>query len=243
VLLARRAFGGVGRTEPAFEAPDLTPYTTRQEIGEVVAEAFAGSTDGKLNNFTGQMWALRSRIQPGDLMVMPLKTTKQIALGRATSGYEFREDEDRNKRHVVRVDWKRTDLPRTTVKQDLLFSLGSAMSIFSPSKNNAVVRLEHLLEHGTDPGQVPSINHPPTQPPHGNTTLEEDVDEPEITTDIEQVAYDQITARIAEEFAGHGLATLVTELLTSSGFLCIQSPPGPDGGIDIVAGKGPFGNG
>lgn len=45
----------------------------------------------------------------------------------------------------------------------------------------------------------------------------------------------------SEDFAGHGLATLVTDLLTADGFQCFQSPPGPDGGIDIVAGKGPLG--
>ncbi len=48
------------------------------------------------------------------------------------------------------------------------------------------------------------------------------VDEPELTTDIEQVASDQLAARIAEEFAGHGLATLVTELLTTDGFICTR---------------------
>jgi restriction system protein len=47
--------------------------------------------------------------------------------------------------------------------------------------------------------------------------------------------------RIAEDFAGHGLATLVTALLTAEGFICTQAPPGPDGGIDITAGGGPLG--
>jgi restriction system protein len=209
-----------------------------------VADTFPGAADGKVANFSGQLWALRGRIQLGDLLVMPLKTTKQIAIGRVSGGYEYREHEDdRNKRHVVPVDWKRVDLPRTAVKQDLLFTLGSAMSIFAPSKNHAVARLEHLLAHGTDPGQVPSIGapKPDAAPTDGPVDAESDVDEPELTTDIEQVASDQITARIAEEFAGHGLATLVTELLAADGFICTQAPPGPDGGIDVVAGRGPLG--
>lgn len=177
-------------------------------------------------------------------MVMPMKTTKQIALGRVTSGYDYRlHEEDPNKRHVVAVDWQRTDLPRSAVKQDLLYTLGSVMSIFSPSKNNAVSRLESLLQHGTDPGQVSVLGLQKKK--HSTTTapvdLTEDVDEPELSTDIEQVAYDQITSRIAEDFAGHGLATLVTSLLTAQGMHCTQSPPGPDGGIDIVAGRGLLG--
>lgn len=115
------------------------------------------------------------------------------------------------------------------------------MSIFSPSKNNAVSRLESLLHNGTDPGQVSALDlkkkHHTTAP----VDRTEDVDEPELSTDIEQVAYDQITSRIAEDFAGHGLATLVTSLLTAQGMHCTQSPPGPDGGIDIVAGRGLLG--
>jgi restriction system protein len=52
---------------------------------------------------------------------MPMKTTKQIAIGRVTGGYEYlATEEDPNCRHVVRVDWQRRDLARTAVKQDLV---------------------------------------------------------------------------------------------------------------------------
>src|ERR1035437_9629768 len=133
--------------------------------------------------------------------------------------YLPRRRADPTKRHVVTVDWKRTDLPRTSVKQDLLFTLGSAMSIFAPSKNNAVERLESLLKHGTDPGQT--LRHGAPTPDVTEVSLDhvdESVDEPELTTDIEQVAADQITIRIAEDFAGHALATLIPELLMTGGF-------------------------
>jgi len=132
--------GGVGA-----EVSDLRPYSTRDEVAHVVAETSKGATDGKISNFAGQLWALRGRIEPGDLMIMPMKTTKQIALGRVSGPYEYRaHEEDADKRHVVPVNWQHVDLPRSAVKQDLLFTLGSAMSIFSPSKHNAVARLEHL---------------------------------------------------------------------------------------------------
>lgn len=223
------------------EVPDLTPHSTREAVAQVVAEVFKGASDGKIANFAGQLWALRGRIQTGDIMVMPLKTTKQIALGRVTGTYEYRVgEEDANKRHVVPVKWQRVDLPRASVKQDLLFTLGSAMSIFSPNKNDAVTRLGHLMEYGTDPGQTSSSQLTKQQKttPAGNA---EDVDEPELSPDIEEAALDQITSRVAEEFAGHGLATLVTALLEAEGMTCTQSPPGPDGGIDIVAGRGLLG--
>src|SRR4051812_48264834 len=75
------------------EVPDLTPCGSRQDIAKLVDAVWPGTSDGMRNNFTGQLWALRTRIRPGDLLVMPLKTTKQIALGRVTGGYQYRADE------------------------------------------------------------------------------------------------------------------------------------------------------
>ncbi|WP_116109403.1 restriction endonuclease [Amycolatopsis ruanii] len=46
--------------------------------------------------------------------------------------------------------------------------------------------------------------------------------------------------RIRERFAGHGLADLVAEILRAEGYHCTVSTPGPDGGMDIYAGRGPL---
>ena len=227
------------------EVADLTDCTTKERIAAAVHTAFPNEKPGMLNNALGQLLALRTRIVPGDLLVMPMKTTRQIAFGRVTGGYLYRADEpDTDKRHVVPVEWQRTDLPRASVKQDLLFTLGSSLSIFAPTKNNAVARLEHLLATGVDQGHAAALGGrtatTSTASP-ADTGAETDVDSPELTANIEEVAADQITARVAEEFAGHGLATLITAILSAEGYHCTQSPPGPDGGIDIAAGRGPLG--
>jgi restriction system protein len=220
------------------EFPDLAGCASREDIGEVVRATLPAAAEGTISNYTGQLWALRYRIEPGDLLVMPLKTTKKVAFGRVSGGYQYRAEEpDLDKRHVVEVDWSRTDLPRTAIKQDLLFTLGSAMSIFTPSKNNAVARLEHLLAHGIDPGAVGA----PPSPATAVGASEQAVDEPELSANIEEVALDQITAKVSEEFAGHGLAALVAAVLEAEGYRCTVSPPGPDGGVDISAGRGPLG--
>jgi restriction system protein len=225
------------------EVPDLTAAATREQVGEVVSDIFADTSSAVIANYTGQIWAMRGRVAPGDLMVMPLKTTKQIAIGRVIGGYEYLADEpDPDKRHVVRVDWLITDLPRTSVKQDLLYTLGSALSIFAPTKNHAVARLEKLLSAGVDPGQSFFQTVPTLKSTQSSSILEDDdVDEPELHTDIVEVARDQIRSRIAEEFSGHDLTALVTAMLEAEGFTCTMSPPGADSGIDIVAGRGLLG--
>jgi len=218
------------------QVPDLTACNSKEDIGKLVRATWPAAPEGRIGNYTGQLWALRGRVRPGDLMVMPLHTTKKVALGRVSGAYHYRAAEpEPGKRHVVDVEWIRTDLPRTAIKQDLLFTLGSAMTIFAPSKNNAVTRLEHLLVDGIDPGALgPS-------PSPGLNASEQDVDEPELSANIEEVAFDQITVKVSEEFTGHGLADLVAAILEAEGYRCMVSPPGPDGGVDISAGRGPLG--
>jgi restriction system protein len=234
----RHGFAGTGW----WEFPDLKPYTSREALAQLVVQKLNGLKEGAVANYAGQLWALRSRIEAGDLMVLPMKTTKQIALGRVTGGYQYREDEDDpNLRHVVPVNWQRIDVPRSAVKQDLLFTLGSALTVFAPTKNHAIARLEKILADGIDPGQVPTLGGPLSSASTAAAETDNAVDEPELSPDIEDVAQIQIGAKIAEEFAGHDLATLVTALLTIDGFVCRQSQPGPDGGIDIIAGRGLLG--
>lgn len=231
-------FAGTGWAD----VPDLRPYESREALLELVRSTIRNVKEGAVANYAGQLWALRSRVLVGDLMALPLKTTKQVALGRVTGGYEYHADEpDPSLRHVIPVDWQRTDVPRSNVKQDLLFTLGSALTVFAPSKNNAVARLEAILATNVDPGQIPSLRGHKTSPAPSDPEPDNSVDEPEMVPDVEETAQIQISAKIAEEFAGHGLATLITALLTIDGFVCRQSPPGPDGGIDIIAGRGILG--
>ena len=165
----------------------------------------------------------------------PSRQTSQIALGLVTKEYWYRDDPDPGKRHVVSVDWKRTDVPRTEVKQDLLYSLGSALTICSIRRNDGAWRLQQLLEQGRDPG-MRSQHDPVTNDSDGAVT-----DSSESTIDLERVSRDQIQAAIAEKFKGHKLSRLVAEVLETEGFTTQVSPAGPDGGIDVFAGQGPLG--
>ncbi len=225
------------------EIPDLTNVRTRADIEEIVAATFGTESPGLVTTYTGQLYALRHRMEVGDIVVMPRKTAKDLAFGRITSTYQYlAEEADPSRRHVVGVDWQET-LPRTAVKQDLLYTLGGATSIFSPSRNKAVARLEHLMVHGTDPGTTALRTGTASTTWSSDPSDEGDavVDEPETTPDIVEVAADEIATKIGEEFAGHDLAHLVAVVLEAEGFEVIESPPGADGGVDILAGRGLLG--
>ena len=104
--------------------PDLTGVSNRDDLKEIVRDSWPDAKKGAVAVYAGQLWMLRGRVCVGDLVVLPLKTTSQIALGIVSKEYWYREDPDPGRRHVVSVNWKRTSIPRTAVKQDLLNTRG-----------------------------------------------------------------------------------------------------------------------
>jgi restriction system protein len=227
------------------EVADLTPAATRDAVVAAVGAAFPSAKEAKVRNFAAQLWALRERINVGDLVVMPLKGNPVIAIGRVTSGYQYRNEADPSLRHVVAVEWLRTDVSRTSVKQDLLYSLGAFLTICELKRNDAAHRVAALAGTGQDPGAR-------TAPSHAGKVVNSNagaVDEDDVEVadtggahiDVEQYALDRLTSHVIETFAGHRMQDLVAAVLEADGFTCKVPPEGPDQGVDVLAGSGPLG--
>ena len=132
--------------------PDLRGVSSRHDVEAMIRQALPDRPDGAVRNYARQLWSLCSGVQVGDLVVLPLKTSRKIALGTVVQEYSYRADEESDWRHVVSVDWQRTDVPRSAVKQDLLKSLGGQMTIYSIKDRDHMKRLHQLLLTGSDPG-------------------------------------------------------------------------------------------
>lgn len=225
------------------EVADMTSTDTRDKIRAVVETAFPNSPTGRIANFTGQLWAVRDSIKPGDLVVLPLKT-KKIAIGVCTKGYEYRADQpDPGCRHTITVDWKTTDVSRAAIKDDLLNTINGAMTIFQASKNNAEARLRKVMETGVDPGNTlsPATAMTPTpDQPLVDVDDSYDVVDPDPAPTLDAIR-DRVRTFLIENFKGHRLTGLVAAILRVEGYVCDVSPPGPDQGVDIMAGRGPLG--
>ena len=165
--------------------------------------------------------------------MLPRKLTKQIAIGKVVGPYQFREVNSKP-RHTRPVQWLPSEFPRTAFNQDLLYSFGSARTVCEITRNNAVVRVTAVLAGQLDPGPSPetvtnAIGPSPSE------------DQADVVPDIAQMAEDQIVARIQTRFSGHALTRLVDAVLVAEGWVTKVSPPGPDGGVDILAGRGALG--
>lgn len=212
------------------ELGDLSNIEDRQGLYGVFETTYPDASKGRTANHVGQLWAFRARFEVGDLVILPLKTQSAIAVGRITGDYHYRTDLGETAKHTRSVEWLKTDLPRTTFDQDLLHSFGAFMTVCKIKRNDAETRIKAVVEGKLPPKQPETAS--------GNDDGNGD-DEPSLN--IEEAARDQIIQFIQRKFAGHELANLVAEVLTAEGFLTRVSPPGRDGGVDILAGAGPMG--
>ena len=224
-----------------LEVGSLENCDSREDVRLRIASSLPNSKPRKITNFASQLWALKSRLQMNDIIVMPLKSSKAIAIGKCSGPYLYRDDADPSRRHAIGVKWHRIDVPRSVIKQDLLYSLGAFMTICEVERNDAAWRLEQVLIAGIDPG---------SRSPHNlvvanQHVVEADSDSEDLEgreeIDIDAITQDAIRSHLIENFKGHQLSELTAAILRAQGLTCSVSPPGPDKGIDITVGSGPLG--
>lgn len=227
---AGAAWNGVG---------DMSGCKSRDDVRALLEIALPGRPPGVQANNAGQLWGLLN-IAPGDIVILPRKTSgKPFAIGVCTAGYEYRPDAPI--RHVVSVDWKRDDVPRTAIKDDLLSTLGALLTVFKASRNNAEARFQAVISTGTDPGST-GLGTTSTTVSDSTVGGEDasDVVDPVAVPTLETIR-DRVRTYVSENFKGHRLTELVADILRVRGFSCEVSPPGPDQGVDILCGSGPLG--
>ncbi len=215
------------------EYPSLAEETDYDGIVAIVKETKPDLKPRAAGNIAGQLWAFALAMKEGDIVVLPRKLTSQVAIGRVKGPYKY-EKVDGVSRHVRSVEWLRPDVPRSAFGQDLLYSFGAYMTVCNISRNQAEQRVAAVLDGKPDPGLTAS--------PRKATTPELVAgDDDAVEHDLALAAHDQIVAHIQSHFYGHALAQLVNAVLTVDGWTTKLSPPGPDGGVDILAGRGTLG--
>lgn len=207
---------------------DLSAISSRDELVRVMAEVYPDEKPKARLNYASQIWAFVGRIQEGDWVVLPLKKRSAIAIGQITGGYKYEAGNPEGARHTRPVKWLDTDIPRSRFDQDILYSFGAFMTVCQVRRNNAEERVKAVVEGKTVPLVQVSAGEEVTEPEQGGI-------------DLEQIARDQIRELISRKFRGHDLSHLVAAILEAQGYKVLESPPGADGGVDILAGKGPMG--
>jgi restriction system protein len=214
------------------DMPDLAKFPTWEALKEGIRGTYPDISDKLVSNWAGQLWSFSKEIRKGDLIALPRKGTGTIAFGEATGVYSFDPDAAPNVRHRQVVKWIDAGLARSRVDEDILFSLGSTLTVFQVRRDEAEKRVRVLLGAKTTLPASSQISAP--------FIVSQEAQQP---IEIRGFAVDQIRKRIGERFRGHKLALLVAAVLRAKGFEAKISPPGPDGGVDILATQGFFSGG
>jgi restriction system protein len=220
-----------GELVTGWKLSDLSSADSREKLQQIIAADEPDRKPGTTANWAAQLNQLLNVMSPGDLVIVPLKSTGNLAIGEV-QGAPFQTKEGNPSRHVK---WLRTDLPRQNVKQDLLYSLGATQTVCEVSRNEATLRFKATAMTGKDPGP----NIVPTK--SGNVVSIDTNEATDAQIDIAQTARDQIERHISAHFAGHSFTNLIAAILRAQGYRTQVSPPGPDRSIDILAGQGALG--
>ncbi len=221
---------------------DLTGAASREDVRAALDAVYPDASPGRRANHTGQIWAFRSQIKPGDVVLMPSKLRPgYIYLGKCAGDYRYvAEESDPQRRHQIPVRWKDEPVSKAVIKDDLLYSLNAIMTVFNPTRNNAGLRVHSLYDTGSDPGSS-KATRPTAQPTSTDLSPSAtEVSDPDPTPTLEAIR-DRIRTHLVENFGDHKLTRLIADILEVLGYTCEVSPPGPDGAVDIVAGRGPLG--
>jgi restriction system protein len=220
------------------DLPDLSRIQDREQLKALLEETYPDEKRKTLLNWESQIWPFIKGMAKGDPIVMPLKHRSAFAIGRVTGPYEYQTHGGEGV-HTRQVEWIK-EIPRDALGEDLRYSFGAFLTVFQVYRNDAEARIGAVLNGKPDPlagsskatpAQAAKIASPNELPTSGAAT----------TYELAQLAEDAIRARIGSVFKGHKLSSLVGAILETHGYRAVVSPPGADGGVDIVAGKGPLG--
>ena len=209
---------------------DLTEYPTQGYMEEEVQRIRPDATQKQVRSAARQAWSFKSTVQIEDLIVMPRKGQPFIAVGTMAGEYAFRP-ESQELCHGRSVKWINKEVSRDSLEQDLKRSLSADMTVFQPRAQGAEARLRAIAQGSQTASTGGSFSD----------SSSEDTEDADLAYNLEEDANNRIREYIGVHFHGHGFTRLVAAVLQAQGYAVEVSPPGPDGGVDIVAGSGPMG--
>jgi len=215
------------------DAGDLTGLVDdRDQFKARMAERFPSKSAAWVANAAGQLLRFRHVMEVGDLLVYSRKADRTINIGRIAGDYEYQPDAWPRYPNRRKVDWLKTEIPRDTFSSGCLYEIGSALSVFTIKEHRR--ELQAILGDAT----------PPPQPTVGDVVERAlapvSEDEPDVER-ISELTGDYLLKVFNTDLKGHDFARFCGWLFEALGYSVRVSPPGADGGIDVIATKDPLG--
>ncbi len=199
-----------------------------RDRGSIIARIRSEYPDEYAAGAAGALWRFVNEIENGDVVLAPDAETRAIHVGRVTGPYEFRKPglADRFP-HVRAVGWERS-FNRDDLPQRVLYTLGSLGTLSRPSAQDAL--LDYLAGNADEPRDNDI----------GADIADDKGESVPLYEDLRQRTAEIIGSRVARLDA-YETQNLFAGILRALGYFTEVSPPGADGGTDIVASKDALG--
>lgn len=212
------------------DVPDLSQFKSKDDLRKKLSEVYPEDKPARVMNHAGQLWTFYKIIKKGDIIALPLKSRPAIAFGEVIGDYVYKSGNPEDAKHTRAVKWLGEPILRSKFDEDLKFSFGGAMTVFSVHRNNAEERVRKILSR-------------PDTTTQQSQTVQTDVPltELEPALDLMDTAAQQISDYIGRKFKGRKMEELVEAILKAKGYETKICNRGADGGADILAGRGNMG--
>ena len=197
-------------------------------------------------NAASQLWRFANHMQVGDMILLPRKKARAVAVGRVAGEYRLDPDIPFDACHARDVEWRAVDVPRDGFDEGILTAIRSMLTVFQVKREGAEARIDGATRaylsgemilppaRPAPPARAPKDAAPaePTAAPETQPAAEpaQPADQPPM--DIDALIERRIIHRIRERFGADGFGYLMTAILEMSGY-AITKTARADGGASV----------
>ncbi|MGI8911587.1 MAG: restriction endonuclease [Rubrobacteraceae bacterium] len=206
---------------------DLSPHDNRPKIRTAMETAFPTWKSKTISSSYGQPYRFAHEMKVGDPIVLPVRPTGEIAIGRIAGDYRWNNDPDlmmNDYNNVRSVDWLRV-VPRTTFSQAALHSFGSFSSV--STSNDYLEEVQTVLQGGT------LVEEPPSVPTEEADVLDNGATAQNNYETVTQETEDYL--RKAWQRTGVTFEQVVRAVFEALGYTATVTQASVDHGVDVIA--------
>ena len=126
-------------TETEFEDRDALRDHLMAEAPEY------GGNLRRAANAASQLWKFANQIRPGDMILLPRKKTKTIAVGKVVGDCRLDDDMPLGFRHSRAVEWIAPDVSRDDLDADIIKVMRSMLTVFQVRPEGAAERIAGVV--------------------------------------------------------------------------------------------------
>ena len=119
---------------------DLKDYKCLADYRSLVEKEKNTDNRTSVSNWAGQLYSFVWEINIGDYVLIPSKLSQTYTLCRVVGEYTFNGDEKDGLFHSRSIELITSAIPKKTMSQELIYSLGAYRTIFKVKREDEVLR-------------------------------------------------------------------------------------------------------